>query len=141
MHNRHWSRVIQAVTANFEGQQIEGQTLKERLCSLGPITDRHAKLIARDQTSKLNSSLTKIRHQEVGIESYIWRTAEDERVVGTPGGLYPKPSNRAMHGDHYARNGRTFYYDRPPADGSPGQAIQCRCVGLPVVYVDKLNLG
>lgn len=44
------------------------------------ITRRHAKLIARDQTSKLNGSLTKLRQQEAGISTYRWQTSGDERV-------------------------------------------------------------
>lgn len=44
------------------------------------ITRRHAKLIARDQTTKLNGSLTKLRQQELGITEYRWQTSGDERV-------------------------------------------------------------
>jgi len=81
------------------------------------ITHRRAKLIARDQTTKLNASLTKLRQQEVGVEKYIWQTAGDERV---------RPSHRA-------NDGKTFRWDSPPkATGHPGHDVNCRCVAIPV---------
>ena len=89
------------------------------------ITDRHARLIARDQTQKLNSSLTKLRQQEVGVEEYVWSTSLDERVRST----------------HKKNEGKTFRWDTPPpVTGHPGHDINCRCVALPVL--DKLlDLG
>lgn len=89
------------------------------------ITHRRAKLIARDQTTKLNASLTKLRQEEVGVEEYIWQTSGDERVRPT----------------HKANDGKKFKWDSPPAKtGHPGHDVNCRCVARPVL--DKiLNLG
>ena len=82
------------------------------------VTRRRAKLIARDQTSKLNASLTKLRQQELGVEEYIWQTAGDERVRPT----------------HRAHDGKKFRWDQPPKDtGNPGTDINCRCVAVPVL--------
>lgn len=66
------------------------------------ITRRHARLIARDQTSKLNGSLTKLRDQELGIETYRWQTSGDERV---------RASHRALDGKLCKWNDPTVYYD------------------------------
>ena len=89
------------------------------------ITHRRAKLIARDQTTKLNASLTKLRQQEVGVEEYIWQTSDDERVRPT----------------HRANDGKTFQWSSPPPiTGHPGNDINCRCVARPIL--DKLlNIG
>lgn len=81
------------------------------------ITHRRAKLIARDQTTKLNASLTRLRQQEAGVTEYVWQTSGDERVRPT----------------HKANDGKTFKWDKPPATGHPGTAINCRCVALPVL--------
>jgi SPP1 gp7 family putative phage head morphogenesis protein len=88
------------------------------------ITHRRAKLIARDQTTKLNASLTKLRQEEVGVEEYIWQTSGDERVRPT----------------HRANDGKKFRWDSPPSKtGHPGHDVNCRCVARPVL--DKiLNL-
>jgi uncharacterized protein with gpF-like domain len=53
------------------------------------VTARRAKLIARDQTSKLNSDLTRQRQAAAGIEFYKSVDAGDVRVTGNPGGKYP----------------------------------------------------
>ena len=90
------------------------QSIQERF----GITRRRAKLIARDQTSKLNASLTKLRQQELGIEEYVWQTAGDERVRAT----------------HRAHDGKKFRWDNPPKNtGHPGTDVNCRCVAVPVL--------
>ena len=105
------------------------------------ISYRRARIIARDQTAKLNSALTQGRMADAGIETYIWSTSEDERVRGNPTGLYPKalPS-------HYVMNGKVCRWDDPTVwleNGEwvkragdapylhPGMAIMCRCVAIP----------
>ena len=136
--SEHWSKVGQAVLDNYRGVPLpDGVSLTKRLQDMGGITQRRAKFIARDQTSKLNSALNESRNRENGIEEYIWRTSRDERVVGTPGGKYPKGSKG--HGDHYKREGKRFRYDTPPADGQVGASFGCRCHGEPVVNIDKIE--
>jgi SPP1 gp7 family putative phage head morphogenesis protein len=89
------------------------------------ITHRRAKLIARDQTTKLNASLTRLRQQEVGIEEYIWQTSGDERVRPT----------------HRANDGKKFRWDTPPkVTGHPGNDVNCRCVARPVLD-NLLDIG
>ena len=73
------------------------------------ITKKHAAFIARDQTEKLNASLTQIRNQQLGIERYRWITRRDDKV---------RPLHRRRHG-------KVFSWDRPPSDGHPGQPINC----------------
>ena len=87
---------------------------------------KRALVIARDQVGKLNGQMTMDRQKSIGIRSYIWRTSVDERVRGNPSGRFPnaKPS-------HYSREGKKFYWDRPPEGGHPGTAILCRCYAEP----------
>jgi len=81
------------------------------------VTKNRAKLIARDQTSKLNSQLNQLKQQQVGITHYVWQTAGDERVRDS----------------HREKQGNTYAWDNPPADtGNPGDDINCRCIALPV---------
>lgn len=82
------------------------------------ISERHAKLIARDQISKLNSDLNKLRQKEVGIEKYTWRGVMDDRERES----------------HIANEGEVFSWDDPPSEtGNPGEDIECRCVAEPVI--------
>lgn len=91
--------------------------------SFGSVSESRARLIARDQTAKLNADIQRHAMQASGSTSYIWRTAEDERV---------RP-------DHARLDRQTFRWSDPPvtddrtgARNHPGRDFQCRCVGLPV---------
>lgn len=82
------------------------------------ISERHARLIARDQIGKLYGQTNATRQQDVGIESFIWRTAGDERV----------------RDEHQELDGQEFNYpDGAPEEGLPGEPIQCRCYAEPVL--------
>lgn len=105
------------------------------------ISYRRARIIARDQTAKLNSSLTQGRMADAGLETYIWDTAQDERVRGNPTGLYATaiPSHFIMQGKLCRWDDPTVWFEngewvKRPGDAPyfhPGMAIMCRCVALP----------
>ena len=86
--------------------------------------EKRATLIARDQIGKLNGHLTKLRQQNIGVKSYIWRGMLDER-------------ERAHHVD---REGKQFDWDNPPDDGHPGESILCRCYAE-AVFPEFEDLG
>jgi len=125
------------------------ETLAKRLRAALDVPEGRARLIARDQMAKWNSSLTEARYKNAGINRFIWRTARDRRVVGAPGGAYPEAKSPDKHGNHYEREGLTFLVGRLPlvevlrdgslkvhsdwSDGAPGQGIQCRCWQEPVI--------
>lgn len=133
-------KVQVAVFKSYQQERLpEGRDLIQEIREIGKLTYERAKLIAVDQTNKMHGMVTQARQTSLGIEEYIWRTAGDERVVGTPGGLYPKGSK--LHGNHYDREGKVFRWDDPPADGHPGWPIRCRCHAEPVIDYDKLKLS
>ena len=82
---QYFGEVEKAVVQNFQGFAFKEGSLQGRLRAIGRITDNRARLIARDQTAKMRGKIDELRQQDAGIDSYIWRTAQDERVVGAPG--------------------------------------------------------
>ena len=95
------------------------------------LSDRHCKLLARDQMGKLNGQITEAQMTEVGLDMYVWSTSYDDRV---------RDSHAVMEGllcrwDDASvcsyDNGKTWV-SRPSGaiDLHPGQDIQCRCVAL-----------
>ena len=107
----------QRIEAAFRVAPFDQQALQHVVAKEGRVAGWNLRRITRDQTSKAISNLTQARHQQIGIEAYVWRTSGDERVRPT----------------HAANDGRTFDWDDPPADtGHPGQDIQCRCTAQPV---------
>lgn len=96
------------------------KAVMQEIKALGQSTDNRARLIAVDQLGKINSRITQMRQQSIGITHYTWSTSHDERVRHS----------------HRLRDGEMFAWNDPPADGHPGQPIRCRCVALP--YLDHL---
>lgn len=85
------------------------------------VAESRANLIGRDQVGKLNGQITQMRQESLGIEQFIWRTANDERVRDS----------------HERKEGEVCRWDDPPSvDGEnviPGEPINCRCYGEPVL--------
>lgn len=104
---RRVEQVIFDAIANRRNQKFVTRALAEAM----GITQRRARIIARDQTHKMNAVLTRIRNQQLGIDGYIWYTRRDDRV-------------RKLHRE---REGKKFSWDKPPADGHPGYPVGCRC--------------
>ena len=72
---------------------------------------RRAKLIARDQTQKIAEKLNELQQRAAGIDEYVWQ--------------HSFKRNPRIH--HVRRQGLRFRWDKPPYDGHPGHAINCRC--------------
>jgi len=139
--SEYFAQVREAVDMSFAGRPLpEGRTLLQQVKEIGKVSEGRARTIARDQSSKINGAFNQARQESVGIKRYIWRTAENQKVVGTPGGLYPKATDPEVHGNHFIRNGKIFEWSNPPPDGHPGSAINCQCVAIPLVDKDTLEV-
>jgi SPP1 gp7 family putative phage head morphogenesis protein len=107
--------------ANARGARHEeiARTIQERT----DVGESRAKLIARDQTLKYNSSVHTAQAAAAGVTEFTWSTSHDGAVRPT----------------HAHLDGQRFRYDDPPVtndDGDrnlPGEDYQCRCVAIPVI--------
>lgn len=118
--SQYLEKVGNAVMDNFvEGTRWED--LAKAIEQVGEVTESRAKLIARDQTSKMNGAFNEERQTSLGIDQYIWQTSGDERV----------------REEHAANDGQLFDWDKPPATGHPGEDINCRCVAIPYFNLDQ----
>lgn len=117
---RYFEKLGDAVGKNMErGMRFED--LAKEIERIGDVTESRAKLIARDQTSKMNGAFNQARQTSLGIDKYQWQTSGDERV---------RP-------EHDANDGEIFRWDSPPATGHPGHDVNCRCVAIPYFDLDK----
>jgi len=145
--------VRDGIRSGLRASEIEKEIIRKiGLDTLKPSTFKmsaanRARLIAVDQTLSYYSELNGLRQQNVGIDMYIWQTANDERVRGTPaddGGLYPraKPSHFVMDGKLCRWDDPTVYSDdggktwkSRASIGGPlvhaGRPIRCRCYAEP----------
>jgi SPP1 gp7 family putative phage head morphogenesis protein len=111
-------------------EDISRQILSET--DIGPgVFDKvetRARLIARDQVAKLNGELTEIRQKNLGINKYIWRTAQDDRVRDAHASL---DGMMCRYDDDtvYSDDGGETWQKRTSEMfiGTPGQDYQCRC--------------
>lgn len=122
---QYLDKVGAAVEKAFaEGKRWED--LAKDVKRIGDVTDKRARLIARDQTSKMNAAFNAVRQPALGIRRYTWSTSHDERV-------------RRSHG---ALNGTTQEWAHPPTvDGEPahpGEPVNCRCVPIPKIELEDL---
>ena len=106
---------LEALVMNALQTGQTNQELAQEIKKLGHSTDYRARLIASDQMGKINGAINKKRQESMGVETYVWQSAKDERV---------RP-------DHEKKHGEKFRWDDPPSGGHPGQPVRCRCTALP----------
>lgn len=113
---RYHDRIAKDVREAFEAG-THPETLAQRFVELDDMAERDARRIARDQIGKLNGQFNEQRQTAMGITSYVWRTARDQRV----------------RDEHRNRDGRKYDWSEPPDEGHPGQPINCRCFAEPIL--------
>ena len=101
--------------ALLSGDDVEA--MAKRIQEIAGITERRARLIARDQVAKLESKINAERQKVVGIEKYEWRSRRDERV----------------REQHRKQDGQVYSWDDPPPGGHPGEPVNCRCVAQAIL--------
>ena len=114
---QYFADIEETVAAGLDAGDTWQDIADDMVDRLG-VADSRARLIARDQVGKFYGRLNEERQTANGIDSYYWRTSEDNRVRDT----------------HVERDGELFDWDDPPGDledpgdgGHPGQPINCRC--------------
>lgn len=127
------------VTKDIFDLGIQGMRSSQIAKEITKYTDQHAKasarLIARTEVSKTMSAVTEARSKNLGINWYVWRTAEDGDRV--------RPSHRNM-------NGVLVNFSDPPSPealiGLPsvgnyhaGNIWNCRCYEEPLLEVNDVS--
>lgn len=116
-------RVETIITKSF----VAGFDLKQAVDDLTEVTgitrDR-AKLIARDQTSKLHAVVSQARLEEIGIKQAVW--------MHSHAGKKPRPDHVAAHGAIYKVSEGCLISGEYIL---PGELINCRCSYKPVLPI------
>ncbi len=121
---------IQEITTRGLRRGDSPATIRKVIQERWKVTEGRARVIGRDQVSKLNSALTQSRQVSLGVTRYSWLDSDDGKV---------RPS-------HKRRDGKIFEWGKPiqpqlreqglpvdEIDGHPGEPIQCRCDAIPVL--------
>lgn len=100
------------------------------------VSKSRARLIARDQTAKINAELDQERMQGLGVKLYIWCTAKDERVRHTHANMQGVLCRFDDDSVYSKDGGKTWIKreaDKPKC--KPGVDIQCRCFAKAILGV------
>jgi len=111
---REVEQLVRAAAAKGTSIEALSRQLRERL----DVTRSRSDLIARDQTTKLAAQVNEAQQRAIGVHRYTWRHS------GVRLGARP---------EHLARDGQVFDWSKPPPDGHPGAAPNCRCTAEPVI--------
>jgi len=114
-------------------------TIAKRIQSDTGATYKRAKLIARDQMSKINADIAVKRQQQAGITRFRWATARDVRVSGNPAGKYPGAKIKCyqLARQDIGLGPGVYLVDKGASYAGetglfPGKAhINCRCNAIP----------
>lgn len=113
--NEDQIRKLRALFLRAGRQGIRSEDLTAQVQKILKTSETRAKLIARDQTSKLSGQLDDAKQTSMGITHYFWRSSLDERVRPT----------------HQGFNGKRYSWDEGSPEGHPGQPVNCRCTAEP----------
>lgn len=128
IQSKFHEQIAQEVLNNIGDQQAvfeNAKKLVDRVYFHGETTEERARLIARDQVSKMSSEMSAARAKSAGITKFKWRHS----------GASNEPRKL-----HLSYNNQIFDFDNPPIidertgeKGLPGISVNCRCVAIPVI--------
>lgn len=110
-----------ATEARIQGTRPEA--LAREILRTGEVSRSRATLIARTETSRTATELTRARALHVGSTHFIWHTVHD----------------RDVRASHQKLDGKTFRWDDPPISDPPdkrslpGGIYNCRCFAQPII--------
>lgn len=152
---RMWNWIYEKGDTN----KLSSTSLRESVKASNLIAkqDKHFSFILNDQMHKMRGNLDAIIAKELNAIAFVWRTRQDRRVVGNPSGFYPHPSNPKMHGNHFERKDKLYFYHNTWAikqglidtkakgfmwadfeDGMPSVPIGCRCYANNIYALNML---
>lgn len=130
------SEVASQVAEHIANQAREGKRATASIPGLlAHVARARARLIARTETSKATTALTRARAEELDLQWYVWRSSLDQRV---------RLSHRRM-------NDVIFNWDQPPAPEKlvgekstaghyhAGNIWNCRCYPEPLLRLDQVQ--
>lgn len=124
-------RLTQRVARGYEAGARPEALLDDILQAWPQMSSAQAKLIARTETSKASTALTRSRCAAAGLRWYVWRNSEDERVRSSHshmGGVIVSwdepPSPERLDPKHEQKPYGTYH---------AGDTFNCRCYPQPLL--------
>lgn len=103
--------VVAALETDLAPAELAARWRRQGIPVLFGTLEGRTKVIAQNQLATLHAQVQSERARAVGVESFVWRTQQDDRV----------------RDEHQALEGTQHAYADPPSEGLPGTPINCRC--------------
>jgi SPP1 gp7 family putative phage head morphogenesis protein len=117
------AKALGAALKSGQEQGVRHEQLVEQVTAITGYGGARAKLIARDQTMKFNSSVMQAQARAAGITQYRWRTTRLENV---------RPYHKRLENTLHSWNDPPI--TNPKGDRNhPGEDYQCACQAEPVI--------
>ena len=124
VHEKIYTAVMLSLTSPNPEEQGESGIFAA-LRDVGGFAENRMKLIARDQTSKLYTSLSEERMEQNGVEEFEW--------MHSAAGKVPRPTHVEKDGKIFKLNDPRLWTGPKADQGPPGWAINCRCGKRPII--------
>ena len=123
-----------SVFANYKSGFRHGELINE-IRARGNVSYSRAKLIARDQTAKVNADFEEERNKKLGFDIYKWKGAGDERERESHlvlNNMLCRYSDPTVYSDD---DGKTWKKRKSIGGfiGKCGDDYQCRCLAVPYI--------
>lgn len=124
---KYLDQVSNIVIGNMR-QGMRPSHIESQLVEQFGVSERRAKLIARDQHSKIQGEVNRLRQESSGIKYFRWLDSHDQRVRHT---------HRVIANADVGFGKGVYRWDQLPKDEKgvpiyPGSPINCRCTAVPV---------
>lgn len=107
---------VETILTRAYAEGLGEADIADELIKRFDIAERHARFIARDQVQRLYSQVTRMKHKEVGVSVFRWKTQEDGHVRTS----------------HRLKSNKLFPYEGSRAPSFfPGDETGCRCYEEP----------
>ncbi len=91
-------------------------------------------LIARTETSKASTALTRARSEDLGLAWYIWRTSEDARVRSAH-----RHMDKVLVNWNNAPSPEALDHEKSYGHYHAGDTFNCRCYPAPIVNINMVR--
>lgn len=126
--------VARTVALHIAEHQQSGERAAAVEAYIRHVSRVKARLIARTETSKASTALTRARSEDLGVQWYVWQTSEDSRV---------RLSHRKMQGIlvNWADPPSPELLAGEKSEGhyQAGDIYNCRCYPAPLVRLDTIS--
>ncbi|MCH5277751.1 MAG: hypothetical protein J1E80_07960 [Desulfovibrionaceae bacterium] len=121
---RQYLEEVRGIVTNGVSMGRDLHYISEELGKRYAITQRRARMIARDQSDKATQAILRTFDDDMGVTEAIW--------VHLPGKYSSRPTHKAMNGTRF--NLKEGLYDSAvKRNVLPGDLVNCRCSYRPII--------